>query len=422
MGLGLRLCAEAGRAFLGRKRDPATICAQLAEGLAAAAKAADPVIGEFVRLRADEVAHHVQLHPADEEVEFGVEDGRVFVSARTNGAGPGYHQWIVGLLDAVGERYSLTWRSSGDDGEFQDETGYFERRDRNELEGHMLGWLTGIAHILLDDPEFSEIALSMPVGSPLVPGAEIISPMGEWNRSWFKALLDASAAEQIRAARAFFPWWDEGPGAGAIRNLGLIVAWNDVMWRPPHTQLEAQAHALALKCFRRARQLDRDIELPTREMTELEALQELDQSGMTPAPDGIGFRRRALRHPLPGGWSVEMPGYFSRDDEEGGTIHWFHGDRSVHQTSYRKDTGPVEFLPAKPNAIRDWTRTEERVRARAQVFRDEDEEGTFFRVAAETISGRALCALTIVCDREEDLAWAEAIFRSVRPPPAAEQP
>src|SRR5919106_5948224 len=128
MGLGLRLLGETGRGFLGRRRDPARVCAGLGRALQGAAQATDPIWTACVNVRQLDDRVLVSLHPAEEEVEFLPDEKGPVVSARTVGAGPGYHQWLVQLLEKAGAACSVTWRSTGEanDSEFLDETGYFE--------------------------------------------------------------------------------------------------------------------------------------------------------------------------------------------------------------------------------------------------------------------------------------------------------
>jgi hypothetical protein len=52
----------------------------------------------------------VRLLPFEEPAEFWMrEDGALVCSGKTSSLGPGYHQFLVGLLDRVGERLELDW-------------------------------------------------------------------------------------------------------------------------------------------------------------------------------------------------------------------------------------------------------------------------------------------------------------------------
>src|SRR4051812_39896471 len=69
------------------------------------------------------------LHPAEERIEISTTGGgRVVVSARTSGAGPGYHAFVCELLDAVGARLDVRWQGPDPTGQTGDETGYFHDR------------------------------------------------------------------------------------------------------------------------------------------------------------------------------------------------------------------------------------------------------------------------------------------------------
>ena len=84
----------------------------------------------------------VRLHPADEEVRLSVEGDQVLLSARTNGGGPGYHAFLVRLMDEAATALGLQWTSGPDD---LDETGYFGDRDFRRAPGEMAAWLRGVA-------------------------------------------------------------------------------------------------------------------------------------------------------------------------------------------------------------------------------------------------------------------------------------
>ena len=84
----------------------------------------------------------LRVVPFEEDVELCVRDGVVEVSAKTSGAGPGYHEFVVGLLDLLENRAGLVWEpASGEDS--GDETGYRQHRDGHALRMEMSRQLAG---------------------------------------------------------------------------------------------------------------------------------------------------------------------------------------------------------------------------------------------------------------------------------------
>lgn len=49
---------------------------------------------------------------------------QLVLSARTSSAGPGYHAWLVDLIELVSARLNLDWQWADADGDIGDETGF----------------------------------------------------------------------------------------------------------------------------------------------------------------------------------------------------------------------------------------------------------------------------------------------------------
>jgi hypothetical protein len=159
------------------------------------------------------------LHPCAEAVSIELGEG-VVVSANTTSAGPGYHQYVCELLDAMGEEFGITWQE-GEESD-ADETGYFVHRDRGRLEEEMLAWLGGVAASLSEhEGETDSIAIAMSVGHQFDAGKGIVTPLGP--RSWEWA---ESTAKDARSARGFFAWWDEGETGRVRLNRALARMWS----------------------------------------------------------------------------------------------------------------------------------------------------------------------------------------------------
>lgn len=72
---------------------------------------------------------NVELHPAEEPVEFTIDNGTLKFSAKTNSAGPGYHAYLVDTLETVERQLGLTWNWSDGSDDMGDETSFHSTRD-----------------------------------------------------------------------------------------------------------------------------------------------------------------------------------------------------------------------------------------------------------------------------------------------------
>src|SRR5688500_18526094 len=87
-------------------------------------------IAEWFWSHAEEEQLWLHVVPFEENIEFRIEKGLVVVSAKTSGAGPGYHEFVVEVLDTLENEVGLRWNHGEDEG---DETGFREARHSGEL-------------------------------------------------------------------------------------------------------------------------------------------------------------------------------------------------------------------------------------------------------------------------------------------------
>ena len=180
----------------------------------------------------------VRLHPADEEVRVSLHGERILLSARTNGGGPGYHAFVVSLMDEVAAAHKLRWLPEVTEGDavFNDETGYFADRRADVLKDSMAAWLVAVARHLSDAAVDGNLYLmSMPMGTPVPCGlAGVVTPMGCVSLSWLRETADPEATEADVRARAagFFPWWEAAVDEHARVGVGRSALWR-FPWHPP---------------------------------------------------------------------------------------------------------------------------------------------------------------------------------------------
>lgn len=409
MGLGLYLRANLPRkGWLERPSPADRILSEIASSGANFARASgDPIARWYWNSRSDS-GLFLNFCPFDENVEFSLESDHVVCSAKTSGAGPGYHRYLVDFLDRLHEVVGLTWTEGEKGG---DETEFFRQRDAGALEQAMCRQVRTLAKVLLDHAAQGNTGfrLNFPLDFAPKRDAFALSALGEWSQAWFEELADADDTRALQMASAFYPWWDSGLTAGNLRKLGMAACWMDVPWVSPANDRERVACEAALSCFERARQLDPGVDVPEWEIAELRRLLHPANEDMPPSENGIGFRRTAMNLPLTGRWTVELPGYFhSEYDPDSAAQVYFFGDRTFRASTWSFDakSTPEEVLervaPAKdarPLALR----ADHLIGHYTKSWNAEDE---VFVLSADVAKVDGLCAATITYANEEEEAWA----------------
>jgi hypothetical protein len=386
---------------------------------------ADELPQDMVRLTRvvqHERSTEVHVHPAEEPVRFRISDnGEPSVSARTSSAGPGYHAFIVEQLDACAALAGVRWTWMDDQNNPGDETGYANNRDLNALQHAMLSWLTELAKILLERPvRGAGIALPLHTDATLDP-AFAFSPMGAWPRRFFDELLTADDTSQRHAGHRFFPWWDLERDAAKWANVARVLGMHEVTWSAPATDDEVRSQTIALFALERAKLLDPLVPCPSGWLDDLRDLNS-DRVALDaePDPNRMGFRRRPMRRRLPGGWSIDLPGWYHRTWEEGQPVFW-HGPHTVHISvfSYTPDGRPAS----------DWLPPLERLSGSGELqrlVRDQDAEPGHALLRNDPIDGlliqgfvagaRNILLVTVLFAHHDEAEWAERVWRSVRAP------
>jgi len=420
MGLGLQISAALPRNFSSQALLNG-VMSTLSAGL-------DPILrpGLSVAPQVDARQLMVFAHPAEEPIFFNWDSRHLTVSARTNGAGPGYHAWLVERLDAMAMDVELgvKWNWQDDDGKAGDETGYHVHRDFKKLQQSMAAWLKALAADLLklEKEGGGNFAISMPTETRVAGEYFACSPLGFLPRAFFAHCVEADDAD----APLFFPWWTRERDAGFWRKHGLVYAWCHVPWRVADSEEETQAMQLALACFKQARQLDAKVALPAPEIAELERLVSMTTSTNrepppAPDPDRIGFKRRDNTIQLPGQWQIRLPGYFhSHWDSKKGTMTFYFNQRTVHVTTYRfqHKTHPLPDLLGAPENPSPGGKTFEYAKAhllgRAELTHQRD--GTMFgywMLTGKMVTSGAAATFTVCFDQKDDLDWANATWQSL---------
>ncbi|MEH6418748.1 hypothetical protein [Pseudomonas sp. CGJS7] len=382
----------------------------------------EPMLRERVNLWQREQGVSVAWHPAEEGLSIDLrEDGSLVAWAVTNTVGPGYHAFLIELLDRISAQWGVrwSWENAGED-EGGDETGYALHRDMRLLQDEMTAWLRQVARIVLERDGAQNLFVSMPIG-PMPHFAGFVgSPMGIWDEPRFRDAAD-DAGDALVLAREFFPWWQRGFQADFWGGMARVGLWCDVSWVGPRDQAERDTLRGVLESDRRASALDPDRALAPALRDELHWLLERGAEIELPQAEGPGYKRLPTRHVLYGGsWSVEVPGHFIEHQLNDGKNLQYVGDRRavyVSSLSVAADDGSLppaaELLEtASGEAGADLRWAHDDILACAYWERDRD-GGVRHLYAACAVDGQVLL-LTITDELDAAQDWAEAVARSVR--------
>ncbi|MCL1992097.1 MAG: hypothetical protein FWG66_04025 [Spirochaetes bacterium] len=222
-----------------------------------------PPVPEWEPLcRFNETDFSVRLAPFTEAILGEWTNGELHISAKTNGAGPGYHAYLIELMDTIDMQPSRV----------DDQTGYYKTRDFAELQNHMEAWLHATSHTVVNIMEQSEevenLTVSFPSNwMPVFSGDKVACPLGYFEKSFFES---AKAGDLV--GHAFFIWWNKEQDALFFRNAAFSLMLCEINWLEAFTDLEAQMIGSALESLEKAYALDPGLDYPVAEWLELAQL------------------------------------------------------------------------------------------------------------------------------------------------------
>jgi hypothetical protein len=277
----------------------------------------------------EESGFYIQLVPFEEGIYGSWEDGQLYVSARTNSAGPGYHAYLIELMDGLGVKPT----------EVDDETGYYETRDFSALQGKMTEWLEAISSILIEqsnkNPDASNLMVSLPIDWCAEPcGHFACCPLGYFEKDFFERV-----PSNQNAGAEFFIWWNKIQDALFFKNFALSMIVQNINWLPPETDYEKQIFSSTLTCLETAYNLCSNMQYPAAEWIELASLlgdvsliETLKSRFAHTGESTLGYKRGNIISTI-GGWKFTHNGkmYFEHDND--GTLVWWDNDRTIRAST-----------------------------------------------------------------------------------------
>ena len=372
----------------------------------------------------DEDGFRVKLVPFEEEVYGEWEDGRLCISAKTNSAGPGYHAYLIDILDGL--RVSPI--------SVEDETGYYEDRDFGHLQDQMAGWLKGVSEQLLEmseESDYMDFSISLSTDwSPENTGHFASCPLGYFEKDFFEM-----ARKHEYMAPKFFVWWHREQDARFFRNVLLNMIWCEINWLPPETDTEYEAIAAALACFDKAYASDPGLGYPIDELKELSGLAGTGGSFGIVYSDMIkkyrprhgelaelrGYMRGAIRRNVVG-WHLTHDGNMHSSIEEDGSLVLWDDRRTIRITILSVQL--KEDVPNKSETLlRDVTEKEEgceplrlrnpEIAACIQRSVIEENGETLYMTRMTAALDNEIMVMSLFSIDEGDREWATKICASV---------
>lgn len=376
----------------------------------------------------------VTLYPSEEPIEFTYTEQKVLIcSARTNGGGPGYHNYLVNLLENCEKQTGITWVWN-DGEEACDETGYNEHRNYNKLQDEMLIWLKSIAKILVEKEDvYSRFCLNIPTNFMVEEDYFAISPMGYWKKEWFQKVNSLSNDHIKEFGCKFFPWWNIEKDAQFYLNTAIVLMWMNCPWHIPNSEEEAALYKLIINCLEKAYAMDMTLDFPWKEWEQLLKLigendkaDKLRQISLYESTnEEIGFLRKKMQRSINQNWKLTIPGYFYNDIEDDNSLIYWFDDKTIRISTINVQ-GKNNITPSaselfKSLDVNKSSETEETIdqqnddfprRATVQKAIEKDKEFWILRGYA-TIDGEILI-VSFCYENAADKDWALGVWKTLK--------
>jgi hypothetical protein len=363
----------------------------------------------------------LRLHPAAEEVEIAAAPGGLQIFNKTSTVGPGYHQFVIELVDAMARDLDLRLTHQAE----SETVNFAISRDFESLRREMLHLLGAIAAGVLRQSGVSSASgysINMDLNAVFAPLGFANTPMGPRDRTWF-----IETSKNPIHGVDLWPWYNEGKSAEYYRGVAVALMWTELPWRAPLNDDESTALAHALASLDCAFDWDPGLGYPWREWLELLSLTESEDSDMQTIRERaahvhadaplIGYRRYPVEYRNgPGNWQVQVPGRFIQEfDEESNWMAW--DDKwSVHLSGWSTKGTPKEFAA-------------DALDRQEMDFNDGDRRGVGgFSLGDDShvlifngtmVQGDKAALITIVMPDDGDRAIALDVWRSLRNPRAS---
>ena len=208
MGIGLYVQAKVkGHGLFGRKPGRDRVFSDLKKTITDFVS--DPLMRELLAFGSHEHTLYVRLHPSAEDVEFIWQpDQSLRASAKTSTTGPGYHAFLIDLLQHIGEMMNLDWDWQEENA---DQANFVHSGDFAALQKEMAVFWKSLGRILSEQATngYENLMLNMPLYFPLPQfPAFAITPAGPLLREDCEALQNCEPDALLAIVPRFYIWWN----------------------------------------------------------------------------------------------------------------------------------------------------------------------------------------------------------------------
>ena len=364
----------------------------------------------------DSHGFRLKLVPFEEDIYGSWQDGKLCISAKTNSAGPGYHAYLIDILDGLGIKPTSV----------EDEAGYYETRDYKVLQNEMAHWLKCVGSMVVEaiDKGSSNLAVSLSMDWFPVNGLEntVCCPLGFFGKEFFQK---AQAGEDV--ASDFFLWWNKEQDAVFFKNAATNLILCEVNWLKPELENEKVAITAAIECLEKAYRINSDLEYPSAEWLELAELmdnaslkEELKARFGNTCKATLGYKRGKISSNAYG-WRVIHSGKMHLDLESSSYVYW-DDKKTIRLTSFtvefkedvqNKSEMLLENATESEPGYEPFRLSNETIAAKI-MHKQGEENGqiqweTYFAAAHEN----SLLLITLFYEDEADRGWAIDVCNSV---------
>ena len=377
------------------------------------------------RFFTDSNGFRLQLVPFEEDVYGSYENGTLCISAKTNSAGPGYHAYLIDVLDELDVVPTKVY----------DETKYYEHRDFDLLQKNMMNWLRGLSNQLLEmtaSGEYNNLAVCLPIDCVPESSEHLANcPLGYFDIDFFE-----KAVNNVPVGPKFFLWWHKPQDALFFHNTALHLIWCKNNWLPPETDAEHEIIAATLACLEKAYTLNPSLNYPMPEWKELTTLAGCNSEFESVYAEKIatyqtqhGIDMQASLGYTHGnvcqnenGWRFTRSGKMHFDREDDGGAVWWDDERTIRLTilsvAFKEDVqnkseSLLHSATKNESGCEPFSLRNSEIAACIQHTQIEENGEPLFQTRLTAALDNELCILSLFHTNEADRDWALHVCASV---------
>lgn len=377
---------------------------------------------DFLSFTDSETSLYVTLHPCEETVSFEYANDSLICSAKTNSVGPGYHAYLVELVEKIGMDLHIQWTWNLEEGEeyYLDETDYYRHRDFKQLQFEMLKWLKALAKSFTEEGKNEQCMFTMPLGYPRMKRNYFaVSPLGIWTRESFKKIAESEVHDLEWAGQAFFIWWNKKDDAQLYKKTGIALLNVECPWHYPADDKEKKLLSNIDSCFEIAKKLDPEIDLPFTDWGTVRNF--LNEEDADIPETEFGYKKGLMAFDLPGKWLIDLPGNFYYTVDESSEVYYDH-ERTVRSICYTRNDDKNDqeyadgFLKDKDNAGAEFLTSGSDIAGKAIVYYsiDKELEQEYWILQGVKVKGDKFVFSTICYPSDDYKQWAIDTWNSIR--------